>query len=132
MQLQGMAIRLDGWYENEDLSGQACTVIASGSTGPKTFYAKWTAKTYRVTLETNGGTIVGSGLTEYTCGQGAELPTNVEKSGYTFAGWYENDRFEGSAVTGTAIRSTATNDLLMPKVDVKRRTASHSIPTAAR
>lgn len=40
----------DGWYENEDLSGQACTVIASGSTGPKTFYAKWTAKTYRVTL----------------------------------------------------------------------------------
>ena len=98
----------DGWYENEDLSGQACTVIASGSTGPKTFYAKWTAKTYRVTLETNGGTIVGSGLTEYTCGQGAELPTNVEKSGYTFAGWYENDRFEGSAVT--AISDTEYGD----------------------
>ena len=98
----------DGWYENEDLSGQACTVIASGSTGPKTFYAKWTAKKYRVTLETNGGTIVGSGLTEYTCGQGAELPTNVEKSGYTFAGWYENDRFEGSAVT--AISDTEYGD----------------------
>ena len=98
----------DGWYENEDLSGQACTVIASGSTGPKTFYAKWTAKTYRVTLETNGGTIVGSGLTEYTCGQGAALPTDVEKSGYTFAGWYENDRFEGSAVT--AISDTEYGD----------------------
>ena len=98
----------DGWYENEDLSGQACTVIPSGSTGPKTFYAKWTAKTYRVTLETNGGTIVGSGLTEYTCGQGAELPTNVEKSGYTFAGWYENEELTGSAVT--AISNTEYGD----------------------
>ena len=97
-----------GWYANEQFTGEPCTVIASGSTGPKTFYAKWTAKTYRVTLETNGGTIVGSGLTEYTCGQGAELPTNVEKSGYTFAGWYENDRFEGSAVT--AISNTEYGD----------------------
>ena len=98
-----------GWYANEQFTGEPCTVIASGSTGPKTFYAKWTAKTYRVTLETNGGTIVGSGLTEYTCGQGAELPTNVEKSGYTFAGWYENDRFEGSAVT--AISDTEYGDM---------------------
>ena len=97
-----------GWYANEQFTGEPCTVIASGSTGPKTFYAKWTSKTYRVTLETNGGTIVGSGLTEYTCGQGAELPTNVEKSGYTFAGWYENDRFEGSAVT--AISDTEYGD----------------------
>ena len=97
-----------GWYDNEGLTGEPYTVIPSGSTGPKTFYAKWTAKTYRVTLETNGGTIVGSGLTEYTCGQGAELPTNVEKSGYTFAGWYENDRFEGSAVT--AISDTEYGD----------------------
>ena len=97
-----------GWYDNEGLTGEPYTVIPSGSTGPKTFYAKWMANTYRVTLETNGGTIVGSGLTEYTCGQGAELPTNVEKSGYTFAGWYENDRFEGSAVT--AISDTEYGD----------------------
>ena len=97
-----------GWYANEQFTGEPCTVIASGSTGPKTFYAKWTAKTYRVTLETNGGTIVGSGLTEYTCGQGAELPTNVEKSGYTFAGWYENAQFTGNAVT--AISDTDYGD----------------------
>ena len=97
-----------GWYANEQFTGEPCTVIASGSTGPKTFYAKWTAKTYRVTLETNGGTIVGSGLTEYTCGQGAELPTNVEKSGYTFAGWYGNEQLTGSAVT--AISNTEYGD----------------------
>ena len=97
-----------GWYANEQFTGEPCTVIASGSTGPKTFYAKWTANTYTVEFEPNGGTINGSYVTNYTYGEGAALPTDVEKSGYTFAGWYENDRFEGSAVT--AISDTEYGD----------------------
>ena len=97
-----------GWYDNEGLTGEPYTVIPSGSTGPKTFYAKWMANTYTVEFEPNGGTINGSYVTNYTYGEGAELPTNVEKSGYTFAGWYENDRFEGSAVT--AISDTEYGD----------------------
>jgi len=97
-----------GWYDNEGLTGEPYTVIPSGSTGPKTFYAKWMANTYTVEFEPNGGTINGSYVTNYTYGQGAELPTDVEKSGYTFAGWYENDRFEGSAVT--AISDTEYGD----------------------
>ena len=97
-----------GWYDNEGLTGEPYTVIPSGSTGPKTFYAKWMANTYTVEFEPNGGTINGSYVTNYTCGQGAELPTNVEKSGYTFAGWYENDQFDGSAVT--AISDTEYGD----------------------
>ena len=97
-----------GWYDNEGLTGEPYTVIPSGSTGPKTFYAKWMANTYTVEFEPNGGTINGSYVTNYTYGQGAALPTDVEKSGYTFAGWYENDRFEGSAVT--AISDTEYGD----------------------
>lgn len=30
-----------GWYEQADLSGHAVTVIATGSVGNRTFYAKW-------------------------------------------------------------------------------------------
>ena len=97
-----------GWYDNEGLTGEPYTVIPSGSTGPKTFYAKWMANTYTVEFEPNGGTINGSYVTNYTYGEGAALPTDVEKSGYTFAGWYENDRFEGSAVT--AISDTEYGD----------------------
>ena len=97
-----------GWYANEQFTGEPCTVIASGSTGPKTFYAKWTAKTYRVTLNTNGGTINGSYVTNYTYGEGAELPTDVEKSSYTFAGWYDNEELTGNAVT--AISDTEYGD----------------------
>ena len=32
-----------GWYETPDFSGEAVTAIEPGSTGEKTFYAKWTA-----------------------------------------------------------------------------------------
>ncbi len=97
-----------GWYDNEGLTGEPYTVIPSGSTGPKTFYAKWMANTYTVEFEPNGGTINGSYVTNYTYGEGAALPTDVEKSGYTFAGWYENDQFDGSAVT--AISDTEYGD----------------------
>ena len=98
----------DGWYENEGLTGNPCTEIPSGSTGPKTYYAKWTATTYTVTFDANGGTIKGGYVTNYTCGQSAVLPTDVEKSGYTFAGWYDNDQFTGKAVT--AISNTDYGD----------------------
>jgi uncharacterized repeat protein (TIGR02543 family) len=33
----------DGWYDNEQLTGSAVTMIPQGSRGDKTFYAKWTA-----------------------------------------------------------------------------------------
>ncbi len=97
-----------GWYANEQFTGEPCTVIASGSTGPKTFYAKWTANTYTVEFEPNGGTINGSYVTNYTYGEGAALPTDVEKSGHTFAGWYGNEQLTGSMVT--AISDTEYGD----------------------
>ncbi|MDR0834743.1 MAG: T9SS type A sorting domain-containing protein [Candidatus Symbiothrix sp.] len=31
----------EGWYDNEELTGDAVTSIAAGSTGNKVFYAKW-------------------------------------------------------------------------------------------
>jgi uncharacterized repeat protein (TIGR02543 family) len=31
----------DGWYDNIGLTGTAITVVPQGSTGNKTFYAKW-------------------------------------------------------------------------------------------
>ena len=33
----------DGWYENSEFTGIKVTVISTGSTGNKTFYAKWVA-----------------------------------------------------------------------------------------
>lgn len=55
-------------------------------------------QTYTVTLETNGGTINNGDITSYTQGVGAALPTDVARSGYKFAGWYDNEAMTGSPV----------------------------------
>ena len=100
-----------GWYERIDFSGVPVTGINSTDTGDKTFYAKWSAKTYIVKLETNGGKIAdGKDVTDYTCGTGAALPGGggITREGYTFEGWYEDSGFSGSPVT--EISSTDTGD----------------------
>ena len=69
---------------------------------------QWTAPTYTVTLNTNGGTINNGNVTEYTYGVGATLPTDVTRTGYTFKGWYDNESLTGSSVT--AIGDTETGN----------------------
>ena len=64
--------------------------------------------TYGITYELNGGTINSGNVTDYTYGQGATLPTDVTKAGYTFKGWYEDKNFTGSPVT--AISDTETGE----------------------
>ena len=70
---------------------------------------QWTAPTYAVTLNTNGGTIAdGKDVTGYTYGVGATLPTDVTRTGYTFKGWYDNEGLTGDPVT--AIGGTGTGN----------------------
>ena len=71
---------------------------------------QWTAPTYAVTLNTNGGTINNGNVTEYTYGVGAALPAadDMTYTGHTFKGWYDNEGLTGSPVT--AIGSTETGD----------------------
>ena len=70
---------------------------------------QWTAPTYAVTLNTNGGTIAdGKDVTGYTYGVGATLPTDVTRTGYTFKGWYDNENLTGNPVT--AIGDTETGN----------------------
>ena len=63
--------------------------------------AQWTAPTYAVTLNTNGGTINSGNVTGYTYGVGATLPTagDMTYTGHTFKGWYDNENLTGSPVT---------------------------------
>lgn len=61
---------------------------------------QWTAPTYAVTLNTNGGTINSGNVTGYTYGVGATLPTadDMTYTGHTFKGWYDNESLTGSPV----------------------------------
>ena len=71
---------------------------------------QWTAPTYAVTLNTNGGTINNGNVTGYTYGVGATLPTagDMTYTGHTFKGWYDNENLTGSPVT--AIGNTETGN----------------------
>ena len=62
---------------------------------------QWTAPTYAVTLNTNGGTINNGNVTGYTYGVGATLPTadDMDYTGHTFKGWYDNEGLTGDPVT---------------------------------
>ena len=62
---------------------------------------QWTAPTYTVTLNTNGGTINSGNVTGYTYGVGATLPTadDMTYTGHTFKGWYDNESLTGNPVT---------------------------------
>ena len=88
----------DGWYTNDSYAGESVTAISTTTTGDKTFYAKWTANTYTITLHTNSGTINNGNVTNYVYGVGATLPTDITKTGSTFVGWYDNSSYAGSTV----------------------------------
>lgn len=67
-------------------------VVADKVTGNATYTAKWEAKSYTVTYNSNGGTVVKPETVTY--GNKATKPTNPTCSGYTFAGWYtDNEKF---------------------------------------
>jgi uncharacterized repeat protein (TIGR02543 family) len=84
-----------GWYTEAGFTNQV-TQIPAGSTGAKTFYAKWTAITYTIAYNANDG----SGTTtssSYTYDASDNLTANsFIRTGYTFAGWAASP---GGAVT---------------------------------
>ena len=75
-----------------------------------TLTVQWTAPTYTVTLNTNGGTINSGNVTGYTYGAGATLPTadDMTYTGHTFVGWYDNENLTGSPIA--AIGGTETGN----------------------
>lgn len=95
-----------GWSGTGLAADSTTVTIPKGSTGNREYTANWTAKTYGITLNGNGGT--GDDLTGYTYGQGAVLPANWTKTGYTFAGWYDNKGCTGAPVT--EVSATDTGD----------------------
>jgi len=95
-----------GWYEYSDFLGYQLTTIPTGSTGDKTYYARWTLDSYIINYTFNSGMIPTSYPTSYTV---EDLPITLQeptRSGYTFDGWYSSPSFTGTAVTSIPVGST--------------------------
>ena len=91
-----------GWYTSSNFTGSAVTAVSTTDTGNKTFYAKWTGSTVRVTFDYQGGT--GSPAYRDMTYQGTygTLPTPT-RTGYAFKGWYTQTGGMGSKVSDTTV-----------------------------
>ena len=75
-----------------------------------TLTAKWKEKEYDINYVENGGSFIAgsSYATKRKYTEDKNLPTsaNIAKTGYEFAGWYDNDKFTGSVITSTSAANT--------------------------
>lgn len=74
-----------GWYDNEGLTGSPVTGIPAGSSGDKTFYAKWTVNQYTLRFDAFGGSAVAPITQNY--GTALTAPAAPTRTGYTFSDW---------------------------------------------
>lgn len=94
-----------GWYTNQNFSGQPVTTIPKGSTGDKILYAKW-LPSYSISYELNGGTNAENPPLAFTKeSETITLPTPTRK-GYSFKGWFTDQSLTGTVQTQIAKGST--------------------------
>ncbi len=102
----------NGWNTQADGEGTAYAVGATINplNADLTLYAQWKGETYNITYNLNGGAWNGTaGAATYEFGTGIPtLATNVEKTGFSFQGWYSNEGLTEGPVT--TIASDATGD----------------------
>lgn len=99
----------DGWYK-EDSFATKITEIAKGSTGNITLYAKWTAITYTITYELNGGTNADGNPESYNVETETIILEPATKNGYALEGWYKEDSF---ATKVTEITKGSTGNITL-------------------
>ena len=75
-----------GWYK-EAACNNAWNFSSDTVTADVTIYAKWMINSYTVTFNSQGGSAVSSQNVNY--GGLASEPTNPNRTGYTFGGWYK-------------------------------------------
>lgn len=95
-----------GWYEKPELSGNPVTDIPTNSTENLNFYAKWTANTYTVTFDANGGSVSQTSAVT-VAGKLTSLPTPTY-DGYDFLGWYTQKDGGDKVTTDTVFTVDST------------------------
>ena len=74
-----------GWYTDEDCTDGNEYNFTAPVTKGMTLTARWTANSYTITFDTNGGSKIASITRDY--GTAIAAPANPTREGYTFAGW---------------------------------------------
>ena len=99
-----------GWYTSLTGGSQVTASSKVTITSARTFYARWTANTYKVTLVVNGGTVTSTEINVTYDGTYSSLPTPT-RTGYTFNGWYTAQTGGSQVTTSTKVTITSAQTL---------------------
>jgi len=83
----------NGWYLENGFENRVY-LIAEGSTGELTLYAKWTLVEYNINYNTSGGNNSLLNQSGYNTEQTPITLYNATNNGYTFRGWYIDSGFK--------------------------------------
>ncbi|MBO4728429.1 MAG: InlB B-repeat-containing protein [Spirochaetaceae bacterium] len=101
-----------GWYSDGGFNNRI-TAIPNGSTGNVILYAKWTANSYKVKFNSNGGTGTMADLS-IAYGTSASLTANAfAKTGYTFSGWATSTNGAAVYANGASYTMNSTSDVTL-------------------
>ena len=102
-----MGYTFAGWFDADE-NGNRIEQIAKGKTGNITLYARWTANSYTVVFNANGGDNAMGGLT-LTYDVAAQLTEcTLTRNGYTFAGWATSENGAIAYLDGATVINLAS------------------------
>ena len=102
-----------GWFTKQNGGTKVTAVTTMTTADDHTLYAHWTANTYTVTFDANGGTVTPDTKTvtyDSTYGNSEELPIPT-LDGYTFVGWFTEKDGGDSVTKDTEVKTAADRTL---------------------
>ena len=113
----------NGWYSNEIFDG---TCYQNGdlfeSETDIYLYANWSVNNYEVTLNPNGGIIIGNNCFTVTFDETFSTTVLVERAGYSFEGWYDSEgtQYITSEGIGTVLWNKDTDTTLYASWSIEK------------
>ena len=98
-----------GWYTKAGGGTQVTSTTKVTTAANHTLYAHWTAKTFTITFNSQGGSSVASKTVTYNSSYGTL--TNPTKDGYTFQGWFTAASGGTKVIASTKVKITANQTL---------------------
>lgn len=116
-----------GWATSADGNVSYSDKAKISITGNITLYAKWTAITYTITYEPNGGTNADGNPTGYTFETETITLLAPSREYFDFGGWYTDSEFSDSSKKNEITKGSTGNIMLYAKWTVAAENAVNAI-----
>ena len=109
--VEKLGYELEGWFLNENFSGDPIDFTTHEFLSESNIYAQWSPEQYDLDYVLNGGHYEDDDVTNpaaYTIETETFSLVGLVRDGYTFTGWYDNPDLDGEPVTEIIKGSTGS------------------------